>query len=202
MTIAGVTTHPNPGHVQMLLYRSPCHSAPGHANSLRIPGAAWPSKWPPARTRYCRRDPLRPGTCARPARGWCRHQASGSRSTPHPRSPWRRVHSAEESGHASRHRPRDVARLAPWRLRIRGPNGCRCAHSAAQWQSKRADGFKLCKMAQDNLMSRLTFLARGCLDPVARTMMPFGSLVRNLKLIELCLPVSQGGRTFKITIKY
>lgn len=40
----------------------------------------------------------------------------------------------------------------------------------------------------------LTFFALGGLDPVVRTIKPFGSRVRNLNVIELCFPVSHGGR--------
>lgn len=43
----------------------------------------------------------------------------------------------------------------------------------------------------------LTFFERGCLEPVAKMISPLGSLVRNLNDIELCLPVSHGGRTYE-----
>lgn len=58
-------------------------------------------------------------------------------------------------------------------------------------------GRRLSSSRDYSVLLILTFLALGCLEPVASMMMPLGSFVRNLKLIELCLPVSQGGSTCK-----
>lgn len=47
---------------------------------------------------------------------------------------------------------------------------------------------------KEGSLNILTFFALGGLDPVVRTIKPLGSLVRNLNVIELCFPVSHGGR--------
>lgn len=115
------------------------------------------------------------------------------------------------SNHASYHHPLVAVMHVLLRRPNQGRHECKCVHSTARPQTNPTKSFRMHTMQtrrieKRNLFDVLSLLRLTnnikCFDiitcpalaAIVSSIKPFGSFVRNLKEIELCLPVSHGGR--------
>lgn len=199
----------NPVVVQTLLCPPVYYLELNHVNNQWSLAVMWLSKQLPAIWCHCMLDQYHPNKLVRPIRIVLNHRAYENHSIDHQLTPYTLFLDVAILNRAKCHRQHVAVRHVLLMHLIQGQHEYKYDHSIVQqqinptknnmqkFQIKKNGIIYLIKRKKGSIFHiwkwhyKITFPG---FVPIVNSIRPFGSFVRNLNEMELCLPVSHGGK--------